>query len=142
MSATATTHAHIAYELIDQDNPEVVVIEFLTPEIVGPLHAGELGAQLDSLVRPDWPSHFVIDFARVSSLGSTAFGEIGAFVRRVSKVRFCNLHPILELGAALMGLDDRVEFSDSRPAAIRAARRDARRGARDTVDSWLLAGAR
>jgi anti-anti-sigma regulatory factor len=141
MSATTTPHAHVAYELIDQDNPEVVVIEFLSPEIVGPLHAGELGAQLDSLIRGDWPSNFVMDFAKVGSLGSTAFAEIGAFVRRVSKVRFCNLHPTLQLGAALMGLDGRVEFSVSRHAAIRAARRDGRRGARNTVDSWILAGA-
>src|SRR5262245_49007726 len=62
MSTAIDTRAHIAYELIDDDNPEVVVIEFLSPEICGSLLAGELGEQLHSLIRPELPENFVIDF--------------------------------------------------------------------------------
>ena len=36
MSASTTTQAHIAYELIDDSNPDVVVVEFVTEEIVAP----------------------------------------------------------------------------------------------------------
>src|SRR5262249_5768559 len=116
------------------ENPEVVAIEFLSHEIAGPMHARELREKLNSLIRAELPKNFVFDFAGVRSLGSTAFSEIANFVRRVGPVRVCNLAFNLRLGAALIGLDERVEFAESRQAAIRAARKDARRGEEDTVD--------
>lgn len=134
MSTTTEACTHIACEFIGEDRPEVAVIEFLSPEICGPLRAGELGAQLDSLIRPDVPRNYVIDFSNVRSLGSTAFGEIANFVRRVGRVRVCHLDHMLRLGASLIGLDDWVIFADGRQQAIRAARRDWRRGEEDTVD--------
>ncbi len=82
----------------------------------------------------------MIDFANVRSLGSTAFGEIADFVRRVGRVRVCNLDYTLRLGASLIGLDAWVEFAESRQAAIRAARRDWRRGEEDTVDYPVTMG--
>jgi len=140
MLTSPLTHSHIAYETVGDQRPEVVVIEFLSHEIPGPLQAYELAEQLDSLIRPDLPRNYVIDFANVRSLGSTAFGEIADFVRRVGRVRVCNLDDILRLGASLIGLDDRVEFAASRHGAIRAARRDWRRGEEDTVDYPSPAG--
>ncbi len=134
MSTIANVQAHIAYELIDDSAPEVVVVEFLSPEITSSVHALELGEQLNSLIRPELPRNYVIDFANVRSLGSTAFGEIANFVRRVGRVRVCHLANQLQLGATLIGLDDWVEFADSRKAAIRDAIEDARRGEQETVD--------
>jgi anti-anti-sigma regulatory factor len=134
MSTATATHAHIAYELIDDDNPEVVVIEFLSREIVGPQQAEELGEQLESLLDADLPQDFVIDFDNVWSLGSSAFAEIARFVHRARRVRFCHLDRTLALGAALIGLDGWSDPSEGRQAVIRAARRDARRGEEDTVD--------
>jgi anti-anti-sigma regulatory factor len=134
MPAASITQAHIACEAIGENNPEVLVIEFLSPDIAGPVQARDLAEQLDSLIRPGLPHNFVIDFARARSLGSTAFGEIAHFVRRAGRVRVCNLGRMIRLGASLIGLDDQVEFSPSRPQAIRAARRDWRRGEEDTVD--------
>ena len=134
MSIATATHAHIEYELIGEDQAEVVVIGFLSHEIVGPHQADELREQLDAMIRADWCGNYVIDFRNVWSLGSTAFAEIAGFVRRVWRVRLCNLDETLRLGAALIGLDEEVEMFDSRAAAIRAARRDARRGEEDTVD--------
>jgi len=140
MSTTTTIQAHIAYELIDDHNPDVVAIEFLSQEIAGPGHAHELGEQLDSLIRSDLPQNFVIDFANVRWLGSTAFGEIVSFARRVGRLCICNMHERLRLGAALTGLDDCAEFAANRQAAINGARRAAMRGQEDTVDypaSWV-----
>jgi anti-anti-sigma regulatory factor len=134
MSTATITHAHIAYDLIDDERPEVVTIEFLSHEIAGPHLARELREQLESLIRPELPRNFVIDFANVRSLGSSAFGEIADFVRRVGRVRVCNLDNTLRLGASLIGLDPWVEFAESRQVAIRAALRDWRRGEEDTVD--------
>ena len=41
MSAVATPQSHIAYELIEQQSG-VTVIEFLTPEVAGPVQSREL----------------------------------------------------------------------------------------------------
>jgi anti-anti-sigma regulatory factor len=116
-----------------------VVIEFLNEEIASPLHARELGAQLDSLIRPDLPRDFVIDFGTVGSLGSTAFSEIVRFARKVDRLCVCNLHESLRIGAALSGLDDCAESFASRQEAIDRARTVAMGDEDDTVDypaSW------
>src|SRR5262245_35621386 len=134
MPAAPINQAHIACEPIGDNNPEVLVMEFLSPELAGPIQARELAEQLDSLIRPGLPHNFVIDFANARSLGSTPFGEIARFVRRAGRVRVCNLGSMIRLGASLIGLDDQVEFYPSRRQAIRAARRDWRRGEEDTVD--------
>jgi anti-anti-sigma regulatory factor len=144
MSSTTTTQAHIAYELIGDINPDVVAIEFLSQEIAGPLHARELGEQLDSLVRSDLPQHFVLDFGKVRSLGSTAFGEIVSFARKVGRLYICNMQENLRLGSALIGLDDCALFAASRRVAINWAKRAALRGEEDTVDypaSWVESNA-
>lgn len=142
MTAAPITHVHIACEAIGGDDAEVLVIEFLSSEIVGPVQAEELAEQLDSLIQPGLPHNFVIDFSNVRSLGSTVFAEIAQFVRRAGRVRLCNLDDILRLGASLIGLDDQVEFSPSRAQAIRDARQDWRRGEEDTVDYPTLANLR
>jgi anti-anti-sigma regulatory factor len=134
MSSIATQQAHIAYDLIDDDHPEVTVIEFTSRDLVGPVQAHELRDQLESLVWSDLPRNTVIDFRNVRTLGSSAFGVIAGFVRQFGRVRVCNLSHSLRLGAALIGLDDWVEFADSRESAIRAAVNDATRGCEDTVD--------
>lgn len=124
MSATSAIHAHIAYELVEETDPRVVVIEFLSPTIADPSHARELGEQLHSLIRPDLPGRYVIDFKNVRTLGSTSFGEIASFVRDVrqagGRVNLCGLDPMVRLGATLIGLDDQAEFAESRAAAIQA----------------------
>jgi anti-anti-sigma regulatory factor len=140
MSPETTIQAHIAYELIDDTHPDVVAIAFLSPEIVGPGNARELGEQLDFLRRSDLPQHFVIDFANVRAMGSSAFGEIVSFARKVGRLSICNMKENLRLGSALIGLDDCAEFTGSRRAAIHRARRAALRGQEDTVDypaSWV-----
>lgn len=134
MTTATIAHAHIACEVVGEDNPEVLIIEFLSSEIVGPIQAEELADQLDSLIQPGLPHNFVIDFSNARSLGSTAFAEIARFARRAGRVRICNLDDILSLGASLIGLDEQVEFSPNRAQAIRDARQDWRRGEEDTVD--------
>jgi anti-anti-sigma regulatory factor len=126
--------AHIAYELLDEINPAVVAIEFRTQDIAGHLLARELGEQLHSLIRPELPQNFVIDFGNIHSLGSTAFGEIVAFAHKVGRLQVCNMQNTLRLGASLIGLDECAEFATSRRAAIDGARRAAMRSDDNTVD--------
>ena len=134
MSSIATQQALIAYELITDEHPQVMVIEFLTADILGPHQARELREQLDSLISSGLPRNVVIDFRNARMLGSSAFGVIARFVRQVLHVRVCNLGHSLRLGAALIGLDECVEFADSRNSAVRAALADAMPSGEDTVD--------
>ena len=134
MTASTTVQRHIAYELIDEHEPEVTVIEFLSRDIVGPNQAQELREQLESLIWAGVPRNFVIDFGNVRALGSTVFAVIAGFVRQVPHVRVCNLSHGLLLGATLIGLDEWAQLEESRESAIRKARSAARHGRDETED--------
>jgi len=123
MASRLCVSAHIAYELIGELEPKVVVIEFLTREIGSPFHSRQLGEQLRLLIDPDSPRFFVLDFKNVRMLGSTGFGEIASFVRRAGRVAFCNMPASLQLGAAMIGLEDHAEFARGRQSAIDAGMR-------------------
>ena len=69
------THSHIAYELNDDKHASFVIVEFLSCAIADPAHAAELSQQLCTLIRPELPNRFVLDFDKVRSLSSTAFGD-------------------------------------------------------------------
>jgi anti-anti-sigma regulatory factor len=118
MALRSSASAHIAYELIGAIEPKVVVIDFLSRDLGNPLQSRELGEQLRSLIDPDYPRFFVLDFKSVRTLGSTGFAEIAAFARKASRVSVCNLHPSLELGASMVGLEDYAEFARDRQSAI------------------------
>jgi anti-anti-sigma regulatory factor len=134
MSTTMTIQAHIAYELIENANHQVVIIDFLSHDITTTAHARELGEQLQSLIRPGPAQYFVIDCAGVRSLGSTAFSEIVSFVHKAKSVWVCNLENTLRFGAALIGLDNWAKFAANRHAAIEVAERTARWDEEDTLD--------
>jgi anti-anti-sigma factor len=112
--------AHIAYELIEK--PPVVVVKFLTHAIADPAHAAELGNQLRSLIRPDFPKHFVLDFHKVKNLSSTAFGTLVSFALKVreegGQVKICNMDEFVRFGADIIGLGRQAEFAADRQSAI------------------------
>src|SRR5262249_56237282 len=118
--ANATTPAHIAYELIDETEPKVMVIEFLSRSIIDPGHARELGDQLRSLILAGLPRHVVIDFKNVRNLGSRTFGEIAEFARDVrtigGRVAICRMPDMMRLGATLIGLEDPSAFLPHPPS--------------------------
>jgi anti-anti-sigma regulatory factor len=134
MSTATALQAHIAYELVEDNEHQVVVIEFASHDITSPARAQELGEQLSSLIRRQPLQYFVMDFAGVRALGSTAFGEILSFVRKAKPVWVCNLDETLQLGAFLIGLDNFARFSADRRTAIKEAERTARWDEEDTVD--------
>ncbi len=141
MSSVTAYESLIAYELIEDDHhPEVTVIEFSSGDILGPTQARELREELDILTSSGVPRNVVIDFKHARMLGSSAFGVIVRFVRRLASVRVCNISHSLRLGAALIGLDDWVHIADSRDAAIQDALGDARRAREETADYPCLTG--
>ena len=140
MSTATAIPAHITYDLIEDSNHQVVIIDISSHDIASPAHARELGEQLDSLIRPRSLQYFVIDFAAVRSLGNTAFSEVVSFVRKARPVWVCNLDEKLRLGASMSGLDDCAKFVANRHEAIKQAERTAREADEETVDYPGLAG--
>jgi anti-anti-sigma regulatory factor len=138
MSAPIKIQAHIAYQLIDASKPEVVVVEFMTDQLIDPVRARELADQLESLIRPGFPRTFVIDFGNVRSLGSRGFGAIVSFARQVDRLFVCDLRDHLRLGSALSGLDQCAQFFTDRRTAINEARRAAMDGVDGTADYPVL----
>ncbi len=138
MSSITAHEPFIAYELIEDELPEVTVIEFVHGDILGPHQARELREQLESLMSSGVPRNVVIDFRNARMLGSSAFGVIAKFVRQLARVRACNISHSLRLGASLIGLDDWVDFAQSRESAVQAALEDARRGREETADYPVL----
>jgi anti-anti-sigma regulatory factor len=131
MASRSCVQAHIAYELIGELEAKVVVIEFLTRDIASPILARQLGEQLCSLIDRDTAQYFVLDFKNVRMIGSSGFAEIVSFVRKAGRVGICNLPATLELGAAMIGLEDHAKLARDRQSAIDAGMRatDCRREA-------------
>jgi anti-anti-sigma regulatory factor len=114
--------ALIAYELVEELNPKVVVIEFLSHTIADPTLAAQLGQQLGSLIRPDLPKQFVLDFTAVKTFSSTAFGALVSFILKVreagGRVKICNMDEFVRFGADVIRMGEFSEFAADRKAAI------------------------
>ncbi len=112
----------IAIDVTDDMHPRVVVIEFLVHAVADPTAAAQLGQQLSSLIRPELPNQFVLDFKNIRTFSSTAFGALVSFVLKVrqsgGRVKICNMHDFVRFGADVIRLGDYAEFAASRHAAI------------------------
>ncbi len=124
----ATQKAHIAYELNDERHARVVVVEVLRRAVADPAHAAELSQQLCSLIRPDLPKYFVLDFEHVRSFSSTAFAALVSFVLKVRQagglVAICNMDEFVRFGADLLRVGDFASFTDDRQSAINSFLRE------------------
>jgi anti-anti-sigma factor len=116
-------HAHISFEVIDEDYPQLVIVEFLSHAIADPLHAAELGHQLALLVQPELPKKFVLDFKNVRLMSSTAFGALISFILKVrqegGQVKICNMDEFIRFGADVIRTGDYAEFATDQMSAIR-----------------------
>jgi anti-anti-sigma factor len=108
--------------LNDELHPQVVIVEFLSRAIADPTHAAELGQQLGSLIRPDLPNRFVLDFEDVRAFSSTAFGALVSFTLKVrqagGRVTICNMDEFVRFGADVLRIGDHAEFAEDRQSAI------------------------
>jgi anti-anti-sigma factor len=118
MSSQAS--ALIAYDRVE--HPRASVVEFLSHSIADPDHATELSRQLTSLVRPELPDRFVLDFHAVRSFSSTAFGALVGFVLKVRKAGgialICNMDEFVRFGADIIRLGDYAPIVGSRQEAL------------------------
>jgi len=123
--------AHIGYELID--DPRAVIVDFLSHSVADPDHSSQLSRQLASLVRPELPNRYVLDFKDVRAFSSTGFGALVGFVLKVRKaggqILICNMDEFVRFGADIIRLGDYAPIVADRQAALdRLAAEDASSG--------------
>ncbi len=114
--------ALIAYDLVEESNPKVVIVEFLIHTIADPTLAAQLGQQLGSLIRPELPKQFLLDFKNVKTFSSTAFGALVSFILKVrdagGRVKLCNMNEFVRFGADVIRMGEFSEFATDRTTAI------------------------
>jgi anti-anti-sigma factor len=113
---------HIARDIVDGAQ----IVEISTPSVADPKVASELKEQLFSLLQPDDPKNFVLDFKYVRMFSSTAFGAVMAFVLEVRKrggqVRTCSMDEFVRFGADVIRMGDYAEFHDDLTGALDSIR--------------------
>jgi anti-sigma B factor antagonist len=115
-------HAHFNFEIVDEDYPQLVTVEFLSRAIADPPHAAELSQQLALLLNPELPKKFVLDFQHVRLMSSTGFGALMSFLLKVREagghVKICNMDEFVRFGADVIRLGDYAEFATDEHTAI------------------------
>ena len=115
-------HAHFNFEIVDEDYPQLVTVEFLSRAITDPPHAAELSQQLALLLNRELPKKFVLDFQHVRLMSSTGFGALMSFLLKVreagGQVKICNMDEFVRFGADVIRLGDYAKFATSRNSAI------------------------
>jgi len=117
---SATDFQHLRLSMVD----DVVLVEIMTKELIGPEHAEELGNELWKVTGQEWAKRMLVDFQRVRYLSSTGFAVLFKLVTQAKaagrQVKFCNMHPDVRIGADIVGLGKLVEIHESQNSALEA----------------------
>jgi anti-anti-sigma factor len=121
-TSPASSPPHIAFDFNDDLHPQMVIVEFLTHAFADPTHTAQLGQQLDSLIQPDLPHRFVLDFEDVRAFSSAAFGALVSFILNVrhagGQVAICNMDEFVRAGADAIHLGEYADFAADRQSGI------------------------
>jgi anti-sigma B factor antagonist len=111
---------HIRLSKID----DVVLIEILSCDVQGPDRAQKFSAELISVADQDSPQPLLLDMRRCGYFSSMGYSALFKLVKqakeRQRRVKFCNMHPDVKVGADIVGLYHVVETYDSRESALEA----------------------
>ena len=113
-------YRHIKLSMVD----DVVLVEILSKDLLGPELAQELGAELSSVAAQDWAKRMLVDFSRTVYLSSTGFAVLVRLATSMKaagrEVKFCGMRKDVRIGADIIGLSKLVEFYDSEKEALKA----------------------
>ena len=102
---------------------DVAVVEIRTRDLQGPMLAQELGTELALVAAQEWARRLLVDFRRVTHLGSTGFAALSKLLSRARaegrEVRLCGMENGVRLGAEIVGLQKLVEIHDDEATALR-----------------------
>jgi anti-anti-sigma factor len=103
---------------------DVALVEICTRDVQGPPRAQELGAELGLVTAQEWAKRLLVDFRKVAYLGSSGFAALFKLVSRAKadgrEVRFCDMNPVVRLGAEIVGLEKLVEIHQNERSALAA----------------------
>ncbi len=103
---------------------DVVLIEIVCADVQGPDRATRFSAAMCSVAAEDSPQPILLDMRCCSYLSSMGYSALFKLVKQAKergrRVKFCNMHPDVKVGADIVGLYHVVELYDSREAALAA----------------------
>lgn len=92
---------------------DVVIARVDVPEIRHPTPAQEFGADAFALLERDGHKKILLDLGPVRYMSSTGFAVLVNLAKRIrdagGKLKICNIHPDVEVGANIIGLGRIVE---------------------------------
>ena len=107
---------------------DVAVVEIRTRDLLGPMLAQELGTELALVAAQEWAGRLLVNFHRVTYVGSTGFAALFKLLSRARaegrEVKLCGMGNGVRLGAEIVGLQKLVEIHDDEAAALRTFARD------------------
>ena len=72
----------------------------------------------------DGAARILVDFGRVAFLSSSGFAKLFKLVSLAKtagrEVKFCNMNPVIHVGAEIVGLDKLVEIHESEASGLQA----------------------
>jgi anti-anti-sigma factor len=102
---------------------DVAVVEIRTKDLLGLMPAQELGTELALVAAQEWARRLLVDFRRVTHVGSTGFAALFQLLSRARaegrEVKLCGMKNGVRLGAEIVGLPKLVEIHDDEAAALR-----------------------
>jgi anti-anti-sigma factor len=102
---------------------DVALVEIRTRDLQGPMLAQELSNELALVTAQEWARRLLVDFRRVTYVGSTGFAALFKLVSRARaegrEVKLCGMENGVRLGAEISGLEKLVEIHDDEAAALR-----------------------
>jgi anti-anti-sigma factor len=103
---------------------DVTVIEVISCDVQGPERAQQFSAELMSVAGQPSTQPLLLDMRRCSYLSSMGYSALFKLVKQAKeqqrRIKFCNIHPDVNVGAKIVGLYLVVEVYDSRELALEA----------------------
>ncbi len=103
---------------------DVVLIEIMSSNIQGPDRATRFSAELIAVADQESAEPILLDMSRCVYLSSMGLSALFKLVKRARErqrpIKFCNIHPDVNVGANIVGLYHVVEIYDCRESAFEA----------------------
>jgi anti-sigma B factor antagonist len=111
---------HIRLSKVD----DVVLIEILSSDVQGPDRATLFSAELIAVANQESADPILLDMSRCVYFSSMGYSALFKLVKRTRerqrRIKFCNMHPDVKVGADIIGLYHVVEIYDCRESALEA----------------------
>ncbi len=103
---------------------DIVLIEILSRDVQGPDRATRFSAELIAVANQESVEPILLDMSGCLYFSSMGYAALFKLVKRARerqrRVKFCNMHPDVKVGADIIGLYHVVEIYNTRESALEA----------------------